>query len=409
MAGQVKVTITDKEWLAGLANTPWEQVQGLGGITGIAPGTGMLFDLGYEQAITVTTEPMLFHLDIAFFSEALEVTEVYQNVAPGYHVYSTLPARYFLEVNAGELESVEAENQAVVELLALQPSSSGPPDWVFAMTGFMGFMIMAMLAASLLMDQVKKPVNKPPGSPLLLAQTQSRKEYRIRMDRLGNIIITHEKEPGKSVFLQFEADKELVTELLKPHEKKDLENGWTVKIKDDKPRASVLGEIWQTSSQPDPQTKNETQVLGGTAGLPVARILEKWQKTKARNSTLALRNMETLGPDYDTADCKQALADYQGIERADYGDQEEYQEARDEAWENFLECLESMAGEEEERMAVEKQPSTITGKVPTSKESQLEYLVDSPEYLTQTIEDIGYREKIDDAFLNAIARARGRR
>jgi hypothetical protein len=38
--------------------------------------------------------------------------------------------------------------------------------------------------------------------------------------------------------------------------------------------------------------------------------------------------------------------------------------------------------------------------------SDLEYLADSPEFLTQTIEDIGYRDKLDNAFKAAIARAR---
>ena len=141
----------------------------------------------------------------------------------------------------------------------------------------------------------------------------------------------------------------------------------------------------------------------------MAHLLEKWQKAKSRNSALALQDLETLGTAYDTADCKQALADYRGIERADYGDQEEYQEARDEAWESFLECLESLVGEEEEKVAVKKQPSAITGKGQTSKGICLDYLVDSPEYLTQTIEDIGYRDKIDQAFLKAIARSRGSR
>jgi len=60
-------------------------------------GTGMLFDLGIKQTIQVTTVPMLFNLDIAFFSEEFVVTEVCRNVAPGYLVTSTLPARYFLE------------------------------------------------------------------------------------------------------------------------------------------------------------------------------------------------------------------------------------------------------------------------------------------------------------------------
>ena len=55
MAGQLTVKISDKEWLASLADAPWELVQGLGGIPEMAPGTGMLFDLGFAQAITVTT------------------------------------------------------------------------------------------------------------------------------------------------------------------------------------------------------------------------------------------------------------------------------------------------------------------------------------------------------------------
>ena len=71
MAGQVAVTIDDKPWSADLATAPWELTQGLGGIPGIPLGTGMLFDLGFEQAISVTTEPMLFPLDIAFLSESL--------------------------------------------------------------------------------------------------------------------------------------------------------------------------------------------------------------------------------------------------------------------------------------------------------------------------------------------------
>jgi uncharacterized membrane protein (UPF0127 family) len=67
MAGQVNVTIEDRQWAVAFASTPSELVQGLGGISEITHGTGMLFDLGFEQIITVTTEPMLFPLDIAFF------------------------------------------------------------------------------------------------------------------------------------------------------------------------------------------------------------------------------------------------------------------------------------------------------------------------------------------------------
>ena len=38
---------------------------------------------------------------------------------------------------------------------------------------------------------------------------------------------------------------------------------------------------------------------------------------------------------------------------------------------------------------------------------EIEFLPDSPEFLAYTIEDIGYRDKIDNAFLSAIARAKG--
>ena len=45
---------------------------------------------------------------------------------------------------------------------------------------------------------------------------------------------------------------------------------------------------------------------------------------------------------------------------------------------------------------------------PASREGEcVEFLPDSPEFLAYTIDDIGYRDRIDSAFLKAIARARG--
>ena len=243
----------------------------------------MLFDMGYEQTITVTTEPMLFPLDIAFLSEALEVTEVYQNVAPGYHVNSIAPARYFLEVNAGELNGIAVGEPASLEVLTLQ-SHGDRTELVHDDGAFFGIALLSLVLSELL--TTLKPADDPRP-----------KEQSFQPSTIPP------NEKGKPAFLP-----------------------------------------------------------GHSEGLPVAHLLEKWQKAKSRNSALALQDLETLGTAYDTADCKQALADYREIERADYGDQEEYQEARDEAWETFLEGLESLAGEEEERMAVEKQPSTIHGK-----------------------------------------------
>lgn len=132
MAGEAKLTIKDSRWNITLANVAWELMQGLGGLPDLPSCAGMLFDLGFEQHVTVTTEPMLFPLDIAFLSDEMVVTEVYHNVQPGFLVTSTLPARYFLEVNSGELEDIGAGDRVSVELLPLQESVFDP--WAYAET-----------------------------------------------------------------------------------------------------------------------------------------------------------------------------------------------------------------------------------------------------------------------------------
>jgi hypothetical protein len=144
--------------------------------------------------------------------------------------------------------------------------------------------------------------------------------------------------------------------------------------------------------------------------------VEKWSKAK-RNSALALKDLEAISQRYDITDCKEALLEYRDIDRSDYSDSEEYQEARDEAWEAFIECLESLSGEEETEVDEEDERET-SGKAravtpeqprPPHLKNKLEFLPDSPEFLAYTIDDIGYRDRIDSAFLNAIARSRGKR
>jgi len=153
MAGQARLNIREKQWDVDVAVTPWELIRGLGGIPELPARAGMLFDLGWPQTIQVTTVPMHFPLDIAFLSEALVITEVYCNIEPGYLVTSTLPARYFLEVNAGELQGIESGDVATVELIA--PAQTTAPDWASALFGLIGFMVIAMLTANLAKDLLK--------------------------------------------------------------------------------------------------------------------------------------------------------------------------------------------------------------------------------------------------------------
>ena len=316
MAGQAVVKIKDREWLVSVATAPWELEQGLGGLPDLPLETGMLFDLGIEQTIHVTTVPMLFPLDIAFLSEELTVIEVYHDIESGYLVTSTQPARYFIEVNAGELEGIAPEDTVSVDLLPFEEMPV-ETDWVSMMFGLAGFLILGTLTVSIASDFTGKAFDTRDEKPALLPQVspgRTTAKYEIEMDRMGNIIITRSDEPGKDVFLQFESDKTLVHELLKKDEKKDLDAGWKVLVKRSEPRASILDELWESSAQP--------QRLPSTANKPTRHDVkvETWQE-------------------------------------------------RD----------------------------------------QMEFLPDSPEFLAYTIDDIGYRERIDSAFLVAIARARGKR
>ncbi|AQU05316.1 hypothetical protein B1778_00825 [Dehalococcoides mccartyi] len=502
MAGPAVVRIKDREWLVSLAVTPWEMAQGLGGLPELPPGTGMLFDLAIEQTIQVTTVPMLFPLDIAFLSEDLTIIEVYRNVEPGYLVTSIQPARYFIEVNAGELEGIAPGEIASVEFL---PFEEIPvvTDWLSMMFSLAGFLVLGTLTVSIVRDFTKKAFEEPEKKPALLPQVSSRKStagYELETDRMGNTIITRSDDPKKGVFLQFESDKTLVYDLLKKGEKKDLDVGWKIKIRRSEPRASILDALWESSAQPRkvPQTvkkptrydvKVETwqerdrlgiwltdrrtdkviaewwdenaremfeqgffkpgmirqQAITGrdfeksvmayaesvgiltptispavqprsSGDTPVADLVEKWGKAK-RNSALALKDLEAISQRYDITDCKEALLEYRDIDRSDYSYSEEYQEARDEAWEAFIESLESLSGEEETE-GDEKDERETSGKaravIPEhhrklESKGGLEFLPDSPEFLAYTIDDIGYRDRIDSAFLNAITRARGNR
>ena len=174
MPGQATVTIRDKQWQVGVANTSWEMAQGLGGLPELAPGIGMLFDLGWEQTVQMTTVPMLFKLDIAFFSQEFVITEVYRDVEPGYVITSTSPARYFLEVNAGELEGIDSGDRASVELLPLEELTVTTTDWVSIMISLMGFVVMGMLMVSVMQGLVKGMLDEPEKSPALLPKTERR-------------------------------------------------------------------------------------------------------------------------------------------------------------------------------------------------------------------------------------------
>jgi len=334
MLGEALVSIKDKQWNVSVAASAADLSQGLGSLPTMAAQTGELFDLGLPQIIRVTTVPMLFAMDIAFLSENLEVTEVYHDIQPGYLVTSTQPAKYFLEVNAGELEGIIPGDPVTLNLIT-PPTIDGSTDWVSMLVEVAGFTVAAILLAVIVRDILKNVIETPKKLDLL-SQTGLKGKYILKMDRMGNILITHNRHPDKDVFLQFESDKEIIFELLRRGERKDLEAGWPVEIADNQPRASILDELWECQN-------GDCESVGHTV----------------------------YKRDFGTPDKGPVHV--------------------------------------QNRKPGDKPPSSSKNNLNSgrSDEGTLNYLPDSQEFLAYTIEDIGYREKIDDAFLKAIKRARG--
>ena len=485
MSGQAVITIQDKQWEVGIASTPWELEQGLGGLTELLSGTGMLFDTGWEQIVSVTTVPMLFPIDIAFLSETLVITEVYRNIGPGYLVTTQSPARYFIEVNAGELEGIVPGDTVFLDLLPLEEMPV-KTDWISMMSGLAGFLILGTLMVNIASDLTRRAFNEPNENPVLLPQASPGRptaNYEIETDRMGNIIITRSDDPGKDVFLQFESDRAIVYDLLRKGERRDLDAGWKIRIKRSETRASILDELWESSARPQrlpstvkkPTRHNvsvnawqERDRLGIwiTDNRTDKTIAEWWdedaremfeqgwfkpgvpQRTTEKPSRAFVDSVldyaESVGllaggkyaaqtikdacywtaVNNSTGEIAESYAPYTSSGRALRGGKSFVSRhwqglALVEVWRQPGRYSEGLKIEAvaSERLTLKTNPSAIAtkGKSPPEQPCQsepkgeLEFLPDSPEFLAYTIDDIGYRDRIDSAFLSAIARARGKR
>ncbi|MBT9148542.1 MAG: hypothetical protein DDT32_02317 [Syntrophomonadaceae bacterium] len=176
-------------------------------------------------------------------------------------------------------------------------------------------------------------------------------------------------------------------------------------------------------------------------GSEAEALARKWAGKK-KNIALLRKDIELLRTKYDVEGIEEAINEYADIERSDYDDAEEYQDARDEAWQAILDALDDVEeleeeeeDEEEENDEEEKDdemkepigktiikpvpkptldPAVAKAKViplhsPPRGRAELEFLADSSQHLAQTIDAIGYRTQIDNTFQEAIARAKGLR
>lgn len=145
MSGRATVTIRGKRWSVQVATTSAELAQGLGGIASMLPYTGMLFDLGVERIVTVNAYEMLFPLSVVFIDEDLKVTEVALLLYPGGDGTTSLPCRYFLETNLGEVNDIEPGDP--VTLVGYTPYTPYVP---IPMTSMIELMVTLMIVVMML-------------------------------------------------------------------------------------------------------------------------------------------------------------------------------------------------------------------------------------------------------------------
>ncbi len=517
MPGQARVTIKDSQWLSYIATTYAELTTGLKGLAAIPPGNGTLFVLPGDQPVGITTQGLYFPIDIIFISSSFRVVEVITGVSPGVLLSQEIPVRYFLEMNAGEAEGIERGDPVSIELVQV---AAGTTDWISPVVSFTGVMMtgaMMVKMGKIMADAVfpkKRSVLYGPRGERLLPQTRGKGKFVLKPDRMGNIIMTHTERTG-DVFLQFESDKELVYGLLRKGERKDLDAGWLIEIQDTEPRASILDELWESSSHL-PQTirqkhlvilyKDDTGSLeahekenervrklgkrpayGKHPGdiIPPRKparydvTVEAWQERdrlgiwitdKRTDKTVTewwdedAREMFEQGffkpgvPQYSrekpgrefvdsvldyaesvgllaggrhlpqavrdacywtainkvTGEITESSAPYTSSSRALRGGKAFASRhwrgtALVEVWKQPGRYSEELMIEPvvSEVVTLEKSPAVIPEHPqPPRLKGGLEFLPDSPEFLAYTIEDIGYRDKIDNAFKEAIARAK---
>jgi uncharacterized protein len=126
-----KVTINGFTWVVDLAMTEQQRYDGLSGRQYLLEGTGMLFLYGEQQPLEFCMRGCVIPLDIAYLSSDFRVVSMHtMEVEPdrvGLKGYpSGVPARYALEVPAGELA------RADVRIGSRATFSDGIPDAIKA-------------------------------------------------------------------------------------------------------------------------------------------------------------------------------------------------------------------------------------------------------------------------------------
>jgi len=164
MPGRAIVTIGESQWTVEVASTQTELMTGLAGRTSLTPGTGMLFILPSAQQVTVTTQNMLFPIDIIFIASNT-VLDVASSIQTGYDVTEETPCDMFLEVNAGEAAGISQGDMVAVEYFSIVGDINA---WIPPMVSLVGLGIIGTFLTGMVKTMTRTMLGKPKETELKL-------------------------------------------------------------------------------------------------------------------------------------------------------------------------------------------------------------------------------------------------
>lgn len=417
------VNIRDKLWNVSVATTPGELAQGLGGLAGMPAGSGMLFDLSIPVSyIAIDMSRMLFPLDIVFMGSDGRVLGVMTGVYPGetgVTFASDMGIRYFLEVNNGETAGIVPGEVATITI------SSPVTNWTSMFSAMMP-MIMIVMMMGMLIPIIRGMFEKPKEKRLELSPqtTKPRSTPPWRPEAKRRVVLSsliHDELTAAGLGYVAKEVSAIVEKRARDNEWLDLWDGTTFDRVGGYPEhigltvpRLIAAEIGiRTRLSYDQQVKiaegiDEKLKVADTIVLDDGSTFQKSYVPVRKESLPQIRKSRCKVGDrikskvWSDVRGGHPWLTVKGIYTSKWMGKQVVE----------LEVTDGIQTNRVFEDTIIDYESIPQGKVIPIKKSErkagdLEYLADSPEFLALTITDIGYRDKIDNTFQEAIARAKG--
>jgi uncharacterized membrane protein (UPF0127 family) len=417
MPGQAVVTIDGKAWTCQVASTPAELSTGLSNIPGLEPYTGMLFILDADwTTLHINMAQMRFALDILFISSGGEIVGVWKNVAPGLSFETTMPApgaRYFIEVNAGETETLGIGDTADIQITTLPEAPGQSIDWISPLVSFASVIIMGATLVKM---------GKTMGDAMTGRTKERSALHVLRGERLPQTLPASEKRYQRGADgYPVGADKimrDAWGPIPDPGQPFWSGKGFVKPVKIYGWQFSPDYNHWRAYVRFPDGTETWTSPMKQTVTAGGERLPQTGRRKPTRNDveigTWAERDrMGIWITDKRTGKSVAEWWDKDAQEMFEQGwfkpGDIRHQTITGRAFEESVLDYAEHTGVLKGKESTGRSSPTVIPTTPhplPKKPDKLEFLPDSMEFLAYTIDDIGYREKIDTAFQEAIARAK---